>query len=158
MLMQWDQFRTTEFARIVGFLQKWAKMCLATTFYDRQNSFSSLEIFRHLCPKIWYPGQRPMLMQWDYGTNFALQILTGLSNLEKNRSKCVLQLLFTSGKTVFLRFKTLKTFKILPNISSILRNIFVLPGLSIESDFAKGVDFDEVINKFAALKARKGKL
>ena len=29
--------------------------------------------------------------------------------------------------------------------------------LSIESDFAKGVDFDEVISKFAALKARKGK-
>jgi hypothetical protein len=29
--------------------------------------------------------------------------------------------------------------------------------LSIESDLAKGVDFDEVINKFATLMARKGK-
>lgn len=29
--------------------------------------------------------------------------------------------------------------------------------LLIESDLAKAVDFDEVINKFAALKARKGK-
>lgn len=28
---------------------------------------------------------------------------------------------------------------------------------SVESDLAKGVDFDEVINKFAALKARKEK-
>ncbi|ESO02949.1 hypothetical protein HELRODRAFT_81078, partial [Helobdella robusta] len=29
--------------------------------------------------------------------------------------------------------------------------------LSIERDLAKKVDFDEVINKFASLKARKGK-
>ena len=29
--------------------------------------------------------------------------------------------------------------------------------LSIESDMVKDVDFDEVIDKFAALKTRKGK-
>ncbi len=52
MLMKLNLFRTTDFDRIVRSLQKSVKIFLATTSYDGQNSFSSLFLFRHLCPKM----------------------------------------------------------------------------------------------------------